>query len=183
LQPLLVIDTAAGFTSGGSASARTQLSDAVASAKVFDLVHSNNDSNVLFAQTQGVVSLDPQGKKTESFEIKIDFNDFKRVSGDMSAIASYSIGIAAIHEFDHNLYGPVSDDPNNATNPGPVETRFINPIRRELGLPERENYIGQPTSPTQQAFFPKGGSELRFKLNGKAKYLRWRDDLVGKAKN
>jgi len=181
----LVIDTSAGFK-GGSAEARKQLSDAVgATDKIFDLVHSNTDPNVLFAETKGTLSsVDGQGKRIETYEVKIDFDDFKHVSGDKSAIESYSIGIAALHEFDHNLYGPVSDKPNSLTDPGPVENRFINPIRRELGLPERENYVGQPTSSALKPFFPNGGSELRFKnAEGKEKYLRWRDDVVGKQKN
>jgi hypothetical protein len=177
----LVIDTSAGFN-GGSAAARTQLSDAVATNNVFDLVHSNGDPNLLFANSRGTsVTTDAQGKRTETFEVKIDFNDFKNISGDKSAIASFSIGLVALHEIDHWQYGPVTDKPNSATDPGPVENRFINPIRRELGLAERQCYKGRPTP--NQSQFPHGGSELTFKLNGKDKYLRWRDDYVGKAKD
>lgn len=65
------------------------------------------------------------------------------------------------------------------TNPGPVENTYINPIRRELGLAERVYYAGKPVPAALKSFFPNGGNQLLFRLNGKDKVLRWQSDQVG----
>jgi RHS repeat-associated protein len=62
----LVIDTSAGFN-GGSAAARTQLSDAVATNNVFDLVHSNGDPNLLFANSREHLS--PRTRKGKGLRL------------------------------------------------------------------------------------------------------------------
>ena len=127
----------------------------------------------------GIALQDGKGStiRTE-YTVRLDFGDFKHATGDKAAKEAFSIGLVAIHEFDHRIYS-VSDDPNSATAPGPVENNYINPIRRELGLAERVNYVSGPVPAAVKSFFPSGGQQLNFKLNGKDKVLRWRNDLVG----
>ena len=88
------------------------------------------------------------------------------------------MGLVAIHEFDHKLYN-VSDYPNSSTDAGPLERDYINPIRRQLGLPERVHYVSEPVPAALKYFYPGGGNQIRFRLSGKEKVLRWRNDLVG----
>jgi hypothetical protein len=114
-------------------------------------------------------------KATPAETLRIDFGDFDRVGGDKEA---YSVGLVAIHEFDHKLYN-VSDYPNGSTDPGKLERDYINPIRRQLGLPERLHYVSEPLPAAYKNIYPGGGNQIRFQLNGKEKVLRWRNDLVG----
>lgn len=57
--------------------------------------------------------------------------------------------------------------------------KYINPIRRELGLAERQYYVAKIMPAAFQAHYNNKGREVAFKLNGKTKVLRWRHDLVG----
>jgi hypothetical protein len=178
----LVIDTKAGFE-GGSKSARKQLLDAVTTTdKRFNLV-SVDSTDVAFAQVDaGTINMDSSGKKVGPtvFNVQIDFKDFNRFkASDKEAIAAFSVAIAVFHEIAHKLYDEIGDKPNSDTNPGPVESTYINPIRKELGLAERKFYSAKTTPETVKAFFPGGGRQLIFTLNGKEKVLRWQKDTVG----
>jgi hypothetical protein len=78
------------------------------------------------------------------------------------------------HEIDHFLYGEVGDKPNGNGNPGPVENEFINPIRQQLGLPLRNQYVGtiNPLDHSQR--------RLDFKdSDGKIKSVIWKNEQVG----
>jgi hypothetical protein len=135
-----VIDTKAGFQ-GGSRKARDQLSAAVNSTDIRFNLKAVDTTKVASAEVDGgtaVVNNQTKATRTD-YTVSIDFGDFKRAGGDDSAKEAYSVGFVAIHEFDHRTYN-ASDDPNSATDPGPRERTYINPIRRELGLPERVNY-------------------------------------------
>jgi RHS repeat-associated protein len=175
----LVIDTKAGFQ-GGSANARDQLSAAVNSTDIRFNLKSVDTTKVAFAEVDGGTTIGGPGGKTirTDYTVSIDFGDFKRAGGDDSAKEAYSVGLVAIHEFDHRIYN-ASDSPNSATDPGPLERTYINPIRQELGLPERVNYASSPVGAALKSFYPGGGQQINFKLNGKDKVIRWRNDLVG----
>jgi hypothetical protein len=97
--------------------------------------------------------------------------------GDKKVKEAYSVGIALFHEVAHKLYS-ISDEPNGLHDPGPLERTYINPIRAQLGLPEREFYTAQPVPTSLRAVFPKD-VYLNFKIGGKDKMLRWQHDLVG----
>jgi hypothetical protein len=71
------------------------------------------------------------------FNIKIDFEDFNELRGDKDVLEATSIGLVVMHEIEHNLHGHITD---SKPVPGEVERRYINPIRRELELPERQFY-------------------------------------------
>ena len=174
----LVIDTKAGFQ-GGSGKARDQLSAAVNSADRFKL-EAVDTTKVAFASVDAgttVVSASGQTSYTE-YIVKLDFRDFKNADGDASAKEAFSVGLAAIHEFDHKLYN-ISDSPNGPTDPGPLERMYLNPIRQELGLPQRVFYSSRPVNAAFKNSYPGGGQQLNFDLNGKDKVIRWRNDLVG----
>ncbi|HBB87171.1 MAG TPA: hypothetical protein DC047_06110 [Blastocatellia bacterium] len=175
----LVINTAAGF-SGGSASAREQLSAAVDSTDIRFNLKAVDTLSVAFADvTDGGMAQNMQTKATRyDYTVSIDFDDFKRAGGSDSAKDAFSVGLVAIHEFDHKIYN-ITDDPNGGSNPGPLETTYMNPIRRELGLPERVNYGSHSVSDGLKNSFPGGGQQIDFKLNGKQKVIRWRNDVVG----
>jgi hypothetical protein len=83
-----------------------------------------------------------------------------------------------LHEFGHRVYG-IKDIPNSDTNPGPLETTYINPGRSELSLAERQHYKAKPVPDAYKGFFPGGGLQLQFKLAGKDKFLRWSKANVG----
>jgi hypothetical protein len=174
----LVIDTKAGFK-GGSAKARDQLSDAVSSTSIRFNLKSVDTTKVAFAEVDAGTTISQNGKTIRTdYTVSLDFNDFKNVGGDDSAKESYSVGITAIHEFDHKLYN-ISDYPNSPTDPGPLERTYINPIRQELGLPERVFYASRLVDSALKNFCPGGGQQINFKLQGKDKVIRWRNDLVG----
>jgi RHS repeat-associated protein len=179
----LVVDTKAGFE-GGSKSARTQLLDAVTTTEKRFNLESVNSTDVAFAQVDaGAITTDSSGKKIGPtvFNVQIDFKDFNQFKGGSSseAIAAFTVAIAVFHEIAHKLYAEIKDTPNSDSDPGPVETKYINPIRRELGLAERKFYTARATPDSVKAFFPGGGRELVFTLNGKEKVLRWQKDTVG----
>ena len=177
----LTIDTTAGIAKNadgslaGSAKLRDNLTDAIKSDDVFNLVEANNSSSVGFAETQRTLGIVRNGKRIENYDVRIDFSDFDKVSGDKEAKAADSIGLTVLHEIDHNLYGPIEDD---GPGPGLVETKYINPIREQLGLATREEYTATAASPALRHITPDL-VQLRFRINGKDKYLWWSDSQVG----
>jgi RHS repeat-associated protein len=179
----LVIDAAAGFK-GGSAAARTLLSDAVNTTDIRFNLTSVDTKSVAFAQVDaGTLKVDGTGKRVgqTEFDVRLDFKDYNQLQGDKEAIAAFSIGLGALHEIAHKLYttSGILDTPNSDTNPGPVENRYINPIRQQLGLAARVYYSSKPVSAALKSFYPSGGDQLLFRLNGKDKMLLWQSDKVG----
>jgi hypothetical protein len=175
----LEINVNAGF-SGGSAKAREQLLDAATSTTSRFNLESVSSTEVAFANVgPGQTIQDSKGKKIRTnYTVSIDFGDFKQISGDKQAKEAFSVGLVTIHEFDHRLYN-ISDDPNSGNDPGPLERQYVNPIRSELKLPQRLHYSSEPVPGGIKNFFPSGGHQIRFQLNGKEKVIRWRDDVVG----
>lgn len=167
------INVAAGYV-GGSEAARTQLFDAASSRDMqFNLV-AVDSKEVGFASTDGGSqtrnNVTGEQEGADKYTISIDFKDYDRLGGSDEAKRAYSVGIGVMHEIAHNLYGPTSDKPNGDRDPGPVENRYINPIRKQLGLPERDHYRGKVVP---------GMKDLRQVTFGKNKILRWRHDQVG----
>ena len=177
----LKINVEAGYE-GGSEAARTQLLDASTSReKRFNLV-SVDSRDVGFAHVDaGTTYQDGKGHQTGPtvYQVSIDFNDYKQLNGDKEAKEAFSVGINVLHEFDHKLYGEASDSPNSATDPGPIENTYINPIRQQLGLPTRENYTAGPVPAVFQSAYHNSGRQLNFRLNDQHKVLRWQRDVVG----
>jgi len=177
----LRVDPNAGFK-GGSAAARTQLMDAINSKDHFNL-QSVDSTRVAFAEVDaGATVVNAQtGQKRTDYTVQIDFGDFNRIRGDNEAKDAFSIGLVLIHELDHKVYS-ISDKPNSDTDPGPLENKYLNPIRRDLGLAERVRYEAKAanTSFLRSIYQTStAGNYLSFTIGGKEKILHWSQDLVG----
>ncbi len=177
----LVIDTAKGFKKGSATARKELLAAATSTTKIFNLKATNGSSSVAFAQNVGIATSTDRttGVKTDTYDVNIDFDDFKQLKGDKAAKQAFSIGITIIHEFEHGLHeGETtgSDSPNSPSDPGPLERTYINPIRSELGLAQRSTYSGILQKTGKNAGFV----ELKFRdTKGKDKILRWQDSVVG----
>jgi RHS repeat-associated protein len=179
----LIIDTKAGID-GGSKLAQQLLSDAATSKEMRFNLTAVDSKKVEFCDTNLTNrELDNSGKTARrDYIVQLDFKDFNNfTNSDKEAKEAFSIGLNAFHEIAHNLYGAIGDGEkkDQVNKPGPVEDKYINPIRRELGLAERVHYAGKPTPDNLKSFFPNGGSQILFRLNGKEKMLRWQRDKVG----
>lgn len=180
----LVIDVSAGFK-GGSATARTELLSAVNStSEVFNLraVSGAEADEVAFADNQtDHVSVDAKTKqRTEFYDTRIDFEDFKHLEGDKDARKAFTVGLIVLHEFEHGLRaGTMTDSPRVLGIPGGIETFIINHIRAELGLAKRYEYSAIRNLTGKNP----GYAEVRFAKEGKMKILRWKEDVVGGKRN
>ena len=179
----LIIDTAAGFK-GGSARARNELLTAATStSKIFNLraVSGTEAQQVAFADNRAtmVSTDDASGNRTDTYETRIDFGDFKQLKGDKDAKKAFTVGIALLHEFEHGLREGDpggADSPRFSGFPGWLEVLYINPIRAELGLAKRLEY----SATLQRSGKYAGFAEVRFRNNkGTVKILRWQDSVVG----
>jgi RHS repeat-associated protein len=136
---ILVINSEAGHE-GGSETAREELRAAQESTSIFDLVSvdgTERTASVRFSQT-GFPKAYDRTRGGLVFDVEIDFGDFSELRGYKDAVEANSIGLAVLHEIEHNLHGITTDYARPG--PGDVEQRYINPIRKELGLPERQFY-------------------------------------------
>lgn len=170
---------------GGSAAARALLIAAVDRTKAIDLENHNRTSQIAFARLAASVSYRSQasGVHIEVSPIQIDFSDFDHLRGDQKVIEAFDIGYVILHELGHAALG-LHDALVNGQGPGECE-EFINQIRRDLGVPERENYAAQtyirrnfPSQPLRQAELFFVGSFT----NGKNKQrlnLSWDAERVG----
>jgi hypothetical protein len=108
------------------------------------------------------------------FTIGIDFDDFKELRGDKKVLEANSVGLIALHEIEHGLHGHTRDI---GPEPGDVERKYINPIRRELRLPERQFYVPRE--------YISGGTKyeyLGYRKNQTTKILRWSKSHVEKVR-
>lgn len=148
---------------GGSAAARELLIAAIDRAKAIDLESHNRTSQIAFARLATPVSFFSRatGSSIEVYPIQIDFSDFAHLRGDPKAVEAFDIGFVVLHELGHAALG-LSDAQVNGQGPGECE-EFINLIRRDLGVPERQNYVAQIHSRRTFATQPLlSMAELRF---------------------
>ncbi|MDX2044720.1 MAG: hypothetical protein SF097_26150 [Acidobacteriota bacterium] len=125
---------------GGSTAARELLIAAVDRAKAIDLENHNRTSQIAFARLAMPVSFTSResGAHVEVYPVQIDFSDFAHLRGDKKAIEAFDIGFVVLHELGHAALG-LRDALVNGQEPGECE-EFINQIRRELGVAERQSY-------------------------------------------
>jgi hypothetical protein len=96
--------------------------------------------------------------------------------GDTDVLEANSIGLVVLHEIEHNLHGPKSD--YNGPDPGEVERDYINPIRAELGLPQRQIYSPRTFSKNAEEY-----NYLTYKVKDKTlKILSWKKSQVEKVR-
>jgi hypothetical protein len=170
---------------GGSETARALFAAAVDSNRSIDLECHDHSATVAFARLERAIVYQSRatGKTIEVYPLELDFSDFAKLRGDKRVIAAFDIGFVIMHELGHAVLG-LRDPVNESEGPGECED-FINRIRRELNLPERQNYIAR-TRPIP--FTPSSGTrehaELTFVNPGKPQSfsLLWEASMVGPIK-
>ncbi len=95
------------------------------------------------------------------WSVEMDFHDYKQLRGEADVITAFDPSLTLLHELAHAALR-LRDSTGKADPLGDCE-RYINVIRRELGLPERQNYESVNT----QAVTPYGTAqrvlaEIRF---------------------
>ncbi|MEP7340361.1 MAG: hypothetical protein ABI977_21695 [Acidobacteriota bacterium] len=173
---------------GGSATARELLIAAVDRTHAIDLENHDRSSRIAFAQlAKSLVYMSrATGAQIEVYPIEIDFSDFAHLRGDKAVLVAFDIGFVVLHEFAHAALG-LRDSPGETGDPGECE-EYINRIRRELDLPERQNYVartyrkkifpGEKLLPQAELLFAR-----TFEQQGRAKTqtfnLTWDSEPVG----
>ena len=128
---------------GGSASARALLTAAVEMTHAVDLECHNHNSQVAFGRLATPIAYQrlSTGTKIDVYPLEVDFSDLVQLRGDKEALAAFDLGFVILHELGHAALG-LRDASGDAAGLGECE-EFINRIRRELGLPERQTYVAQ----------------------------------------
>lgn len=173
---------------GGSAAARRLLNAALFGKAVYELESHRNSLLVSFARlTTGVVYESTHtGERVNGWQVQLDFADFQQLRGDAPAYHAFDLGIALLHELAHGVWN-LRDATSDEEEPGECET-FINQIRRELHLPERQSYRAKVRT---RRFNLRTGTrliaELRFvskvetqgRTQQKRYLLQWEAETVG----
>ncbi len=172
--------------SGGSGTARALLTATVEASVALDLECHNYSSITAFARLARSVNYQSRatGASIDVYPIEIDFSDFNKLRGDKRVLAAFDIGFVILHELGHAVQG-LLDTMGSHDDPGECE-EYINRIRRELNLPERQNYIARSfRTPPSMTRAPVEMAELVFALTGedqinpKTFLLNWDAHLVG----
>ncbi len=134
--------------SGGSAAARRLLWAALNSLEAYDLEAHQNSRAVTFGRLAPAVDFMSRrtGAKLSAYPLQIDFADFQQLRGDGPALKAFDVGLVVLHELGHAVWH-LRDAAAVEDEPGECET-YINLIRRELQLPERQNYVARVRSGT-----------------------------------
>ncbi|HMV48967.1 MAG TPA: hypothetical protein PLD20_30520 [Blastocatellia bacterium] len=170
--------------SGGSAAARKLLGAALSGEAAYELESHPRSSVVKFARLANrTVYVNRNSALTiTSYPVQIDFKDFRFLQGEASALAAFDPGIALLHELAHGVWD-LPDAQSEADEPGACES-YINQIRRELHLPERQHYKVNARHRLNSLLLL---AELHFiqftekngRLRRKRFFLRWGAPLVG----
>lgn len=172
---------------GGSALARELLLAAVDGKKSINLQSHNRSPQVAFARVGDNVEFSAWRLNTKitATPVEIDFDDFAHLRGHREAMEAFDPGFVILHELCHAALG-LRDPSADVYATGDCES-YVNRIRRELGLPERQQYAASgswqklsPASPTvvvAELVFAQPGSESGAKP--RKLYLRWEAQPVG----
>jgi hypothetical protein len=174
---------------GGSATARALLIAAVEGNKVFELEDHSHSPRVAFASIEmGRDHLDfASGARITVQPLQLDFADFAQLRGGRDVIAAFDLGFIALHELGHGVLR--LRDAANPAQLGECE-EYINRIRRELGLPERQRYFtrdqlvtvssGGRTAVQAELVFARA-VEKQGRVKTEESYLRWETQSVGQS--
>ncbi len=139
---------------GGSATARALISAAVDGLDAYIIESHSRSPEVAFAriraQSDYVDSKTAPRLTRHTWTVEMDFNDYGELRGEADAMTAFDPALTLLHELAHavrHLRDSISE-----TDPLGDCERHINQIRRELGLPERQNY----ESVNKQAVTPYG---------------------------
>jgi hypothetical protein len=176
---------------GGSAAARELVLAAVDGKKSINLQSHNRSPNVAFGRLgEGVKYIRWQTDvQIDLTPIEIDFADFNHLRGDPKAVAAFDPGFVILHELCHAAL-ELRDPLAGMKVAGDCES-YVNRIRRELGMPERQQYAA---TAYRQTTFPSGstvriaelifaqtepGREPESRAKTKTLYLTWDAQRVG----
>jgi hypothetical protein len=125
---------------GGSATARELLLSTVDGKKSINLQSRNRSPEVAFGRVSGSVHyLGWRSEKRIAVEqIAIDFADFNHLRGHAKAVEAFDLGFVILHELCHAVL-ELHDPSAGVSAAGDCET-YVNRARRELGMPERQQY-------------------------------------------
>ncbi len=128
---------------GGSATARQLVIDAVDFSAQLILENHSYSQKVVFANLGASTVFANMRTKVqiEHQPIRIDFADFNKLVGPKEVRDSFDLGITILHELVHGVR-KLHDSVNEMEEVGDCE-RYVNTIRKELGLPERQQYIAR----------------------------------------
>jgi hypothetical protein len=138
----LVVDDPEKFV-GGSATARKLLLAGMEAKLLFNLENHNRSAQVNFARLERSTTFRNMTTKLE-VEVRpliIDFSDYDHLSGDRDVRHAFDLGINFLHELVHGVY-QLRDAVEDRNELGECED-FVNTIRRDLGLPERQKYLAR----------------------------------------
>ncbi len=125
---------------GGSAVARELLLAAVDGKKSINLQSHNRSPEVIFARVgEGEIFKGWRSdRQIEVAPIEIDFDDFNHLRGHKEAMEAFDLGFVILHELCHAALE--LRDPSAGENAAGDCESYVNRIRRELGMPERQQY-------------------------------------------
>jgi hypothetical protein len=128
---------------GGSASARELVLKALATPLQLILEDHSHSPKVAFASlAKSVVYMNMRTKnQIEHRSLRLDFSDFNKLIGPKEVLSSFDLGIVILHELAHGVMN-LPDAVNEWEELGDCE-RYINTIRKELNLPERQHYVAR----------------------------------------
>jgi hypothetical protein len=128
---------------GGSATARALIKLTAEARIAIDLESYNHSSAVAFARLSKPTIYQSRvtGASIDVYPIQIDFSDFSKLRGDKKVLEAFDVGFVIMHELGHAVLG-LRDAQDEAEGPGECE-EYINRIRRELNLPERQTYYAR----------------------------------------
>jgi len=176
---------------GGSALARELVLAAIDGKKVVVLQSHNRSPEIGFAR-RGYETHSVHWRtdmKITSTPVEIDFDDFKHLRGHSEAIAAFDLGFVILHELCHAVLG--LSDFTEKSNPAGHCENYVNQIRRELGMPERQQYLADvtvkkmfssaPSVETATLHFAKikPGRRPGRRAKKKMLFLRWEVSAVG----
>ena len=146
-------------THHGSQTARDLLQQAQSSRNVIVVEDGSDRQDVVFSRVVPAQWKHHSANTPPAFVVLIDFADFGHLMGDRTALRSFDVAWALMHELDHVVND--SQDAAESAGLGECEER-INKMRLELELPIRTSYSFTYFPDTQESGFKTKFVRLAF---------------------
>jgi len=144
----------------GSPTARALLLKAMQTVTIFLEDYSRSFSVAFAAIQRRAVSHPDSGRSIPIFSLRLDFEDFRYLTGHPEALEAFDMGFVLLHELGHAVEGRSDpSDRRGTVEPGECEA-LVNEVRRELGLPLRAHYRSEHVFPSLLSDFSFG--RIRF---------------------
>ena len=133
---------------GGSAWARRVLNAVIHSGRRFVVENHSGSPTVNFGQLDEGLKYadDHSGVKLDIYRVRLDFADFQEMEAGPEVRAAFDEGFTLLHEL---LHGLGLEDTTKPDELGDCE-RLVNQIRADLGVPLRDQYLGDLLRVTPQ---------------------------------